>query len=181
MIIHIVSANALTYCIVKSLLYMIRMVSYLINSSVTVAFWYGLLHGLTQLSLVSHICIIRNSSCFPSEASFMHEKSLSFSVCPWGRPRNHDRPRWVKDYCKNYKSFSKYCICSLGKHSFRYDYIYFICRIIPKLWKYIMLLKKIIYIFGDCLRLFFNQRLLAWSAKHDWPNAIEFYCPWFYG
>ena len=39
----------------------------------------------THLGLVSHICVMKNSSHFPSDA-YMHCKSIYFSYRPWGRP-----------------------------------------------------------------------------------------------
>ena len=40
----------------------------------------------THLGLVSHICVMKNSSHFPSDA-YMRRKSLYFSYSPRGRPR----------------------------------------------------------------------------------------------
>ena len=40
---------------------------------------------LTHLGLVSHICVPKNSSHFPSDA-YMRHKSLYFSYRPRGRP-----------------------------------------------------------------------------------------------
>ena len=42
-------------------------------------------HQLTHLGLVSHICVVKNSSHFPSDA-YMRRKSLYFSYRPRGRP-----------------------------------------------------------------------------------------------
>ena len=41
---------------------------------------------LTHLGLVSHICVVKNSSHFPSDA-YMRRKFLYFSYSPRGRPR----------------------------------------------------------------------------------------------
>ena len=40
---------------------------------------------LTHLGLVSHICVLKNSSHFPSDA-YMRHKSLYFTYRPRGRP-----------------------------------------------------------------------------------------------